>query len=110
MKTPRPVLIMNSVLAGLLFIGGGVALAEWVDPKVVGLANLVLGGIALGWTKYTEGQVTPNQTVAQEFTPNEQVAAVVLPGAEEYGETPQVVAGPASPLQDGTPVHLVETA
>lgn len=81
MNTPRPVLIMNSVLAGLTFIGGGAALADVIPAVPLGIGLLVLGGIQIGWGVYTQGQVTP-QTL---------VAARVDTG------TGAIVAGPAAP-------------
>jgi hypothetical protein len=81
MKTPRPVLIMNSVLAGLTFIGGGAALAEVIPATVLGIGLLVLGGIQIGWSTYVQGQVVPLPLVA----------------AHKDTHTHALVAGPAAP-------------
>lgn len=81
MSTPRPVLIMNSVLAGITFIGGGAALADVIPAKALGLGLLVLGGIQIGWGVYTQGQVVPQPLVA----------------ARVDADTGALVAGPAAP-------------
>lgn len=64
MNTPRPVLIMNSVLAGVSFVGGGAALADVVPAKWLGLGLLLLGGVQIGWSAYVQGQVVPLPLVA----------------------------------------------
>lgn len=81
MNTPRPVLIMNSVLAGLTFVTGGAALAEVVPPVVLGLVLLGLGGIQVGWSTYVQGRVVPLPLVA----------------AHKDTDTGALVAGPAAP-------------
>lgn len=81
MSTPRPVLIMNSVLAGLTFVGGGAALADVIPAKALGLGLLVLGGIQIGWGTYVQGQVVPLPLVA----------------AHRDADTQALVAGPAAP-------------
>lgn len=81
MKTPRPVLIMNSVLAALTFIGGGTALADVVPVKVLGIGLLVLGGVQVGWSTYVQGRVVPLPLVA----------------AHRDTGTGALVAGPAAP-------------
>ena len=81
MKTPRPVLLMNSVLAALTFIGGGAALADVIPATALGLGLLVLGGIQIGWSTYTQGKVVPLPLVA----------------ARKDTGTGAIVAGPAAP-------------
>jgi hypothetical protein len=81
MNTPRPVLIMNSVLAGLTFIGGGAALADVIPATALGIGLLVLGGVQIGWATYTQGQVTPLPLVAARLDTG----------------TGAIVAGPAAP-------------
>jgi hypothetical protein len=81
MNTPRPVLIMNSVLAGVTFVGGGAVLAEVIPPVPLGLGLLVLGGIQIAWATYTQGRVTPQELVA----------------ARKDSSTGAIVAGPAAP-------------
>lgn len=80
-NTPRPVLIMNSVLAGVTFIGGGAALADFLPAKWLGLALLVLGGVQIGWSAYVQGQVVPLANTAAHVDPH----------------TGALVAGPAAP-------------
>jgi hypothetical protein len=72
---------MNSVLAGLTFIGGGAALADVIPATALGIGLLILGGIQIGWATYTQGQVVPNQLVA----------------ARKDAHTGALVAGPAAP-------------
>ena len=81
MNTPRPVLIMNSVLAGLTFVGGGAALADVIPATALGLGLLALGGIQIGWSTYTQGKVVPMPLVA----------------ARIDTATGALVAGPAAP-------------
>lgn len=82
MSTPRPVLIMNSVLAALTFIGGGAALADVIPAVPLGLGLLVLGGIQIGWSTYTQQQVVPNQLVAarKDAATGALVAGLAAPG------------------------------
>jgi hypothetical protein len=79
--TPRPVLIMNSVLAGVSFIGGGAALADFIPAKWLGLGLLLLGCAQIGWSAYVQGQVVPLPLVA----------------AHVDTGTQALVAGPAAP-------------
>lgn len=81
MNTPRPVLIMNSVLAGVTFIGGGAALADAVPARTLGLGLLILGGVQIGWSTYVQGRVTPHELIA----------------ARRDTDTGAIVAGPAAP-------------
>lgn len=81
MATPRPVLIMNSVLAGVMFVGGGTALADVIPAKWLGLGLLLLGGVQIGWSAYVQGQVVPLPLVA----------------AHRDTDTLALIAGPAAP-------------
>jgi hypothetical protein len=81
MATPRPVLIMNSVLAGVSFVGGGAALADVLPAKWLGLGLLLLGGVQIGWSAYVQGQVVPLPLVA----------------AHRDSDTQALIAGPAAP-------------
>jgi hypothetical protein len=80
-KTPRPVIIMNSVLAGLGVLLGGSALTELVPVQAIGVAALVLAAVQVGWGTYVQGQVTPQELVA----------------ARRDTGTGALVAGPAAP-------------
>lgn len=84
MSTPRPVLIMNSVLAGLGVLLGGSALADFLPVKVVGLLALVLAAVQVGWSLYVQGQVVPLPLVA----------------AHRDTDTQALIAGPAAPGVD----------
>lgn len=81
MSTPRPVLIMNSVLAGVSFVAGGAALADFIPAKALGLGLLLLGGVQIGWSAYVQGQVVPLASTAAHVDP----------------ATGALVAGPAAP-------------
>jgi hypothetical protein len=72
---------MNSVLAGLTFVGGGAALADVIPPVPLGIGLLVLGGVQIGWSTYVQGQVVPLPLVA----------------ARRDADTHALVAGPAAP-------------
>jgi hypothetical protein len=88
-KTREPLLIWSSILVALQILAGGAALGEVIGLQSAGLFILVVAALQGGTSFYVRGQVTPNVDVA---------AAVV------QGE---VVAGPASPQDDGTPVAVV---
>ena len=62
--TSRPVLIAFSILVGLNVILSGTALAEVVDPKIIGVAGLVNTGITVGLYTYVRGNVAPWGTIA----------------------------------------------
>ncbi len=51
----RPIIILQSVLAGLSALLGGAALADFVDIKVIGLANLFVAAITVGLGVYMSG-------------------------------------------------------
>ena len=82
MSTPRPVLIMNSVLAGVTFIGGGAVLADVIPPVPLGVGLLVLGGVQIGWSTYVQGRVTPQELVAarRDTDTGALVAGLAAPG------------------------------
>jgi len=75
---------MNSVLAALTFIGGGAALADVIPAIPLGLSLLVLGGIQIGWSTYTQQQVVPNQLVAarKDSVTGALVAGLAAPGVQ----------------------------
>jgi hypothetical protein len=104
--TPRPVLIMNGVLAGLGVILGGAALADYLPVKLVGLLLLIHSGVAVGWALVTQQLVTPNARVAVLSRPVEPTRELVT------GPVLELVAGPAlgddktSPLVEGEPVDV----
>lgn len=81
MNVPRPVLVMNSVLAGLGVLLGGSALADFLPVKAIGLAALVLAAVQVGWSLYVQGQVVPMPLVA----------------AHKDAATGALLAGPAAP-------------
>ena len=78
----RPVLIMNSVLAGLGVLLGGSALADFLPIKVVGLAALVLAAVQVGWSLYVQGQVVPVPLIAAHKDPvtGAFIAGLAAPG------------------------------
>lgn len=89
---PNPVLIMAAIIAALQVILGGSALADFIDPKLIGLFNLILAAVTVGYGVVTRGQVTPWVDVAAKATPN---------GG--------IVAGPAANQTTGTPVVITDT-
>jgi hypothetical protein len=90
-SSSRPVLIMNSVLAGASVLVGGAAFAEVVPRPVVGICALVVASVTVGWGVYTQARVTPWQDVA----------------ARTSGVTPgEFIAGPASPVKTGAVVEV----
>jgi hypothetical protein len=93
MNTPRPVLIMNSVMAGLGLILGGAAIANYLDVELVGLLLLIHSGVAVALSTYVQGLVTPNQNVGANLA--------------EIDGVPVMVAGPATKaIADGRPVDV----
>lgn len=94
-NTPQPVLVMNSVLAGLGILLGGAALLDYVDPKLVGLLILVHAALTFGWGTYVRGRVYPQEKVA---------AAV-----ERQDGRLVTVAGPAAVVKTGQPVDVTRT-
>lgn len=95
MSKPQPVLVMNSILAGVTFVGGGAALADFIPAKVLGLCLLVLGGVQVAWATYTARQVTPNAAVG-----------AIKPDLEKPG---MVAFDGAKNIPNGTPVELVRS-
>jgi hypothetical protein len=88
----RPVLIMSSVLAGAGVFVSGTAFIDSVPRWVAGLAALVVSAVAVGWGRYTEGQVVPYEAVA----------ARELPSGT-------VVAGPAAEQKTGAQVAVISS-
>lgn len=84
----HPLLLVNSILAGAQLFVGGATLGDVIGKEVAGLLVLAVGAIQTAMNVYTNGQVTPNS----------EVVAQVDKG--------QVVAGPAAPQADGTPVDV----
>lgn len=92
---PQPVRIMNSVLAGVTFVGGGAALADFIPLKTLGLCLLILGGVQIGWGEYTKTRVTPNEAVG-----------AIKPDPAAPG---MVAFDAAKNIPNGTPVELVRS-
>lgn len=91
-KTREPLLIWSSILVVLQILAGGAALGDVIGLNAAGLFILVVAALQGGTQFYIRGQVTPNVDVA----------ASVVAG--------EVVAGPASPQPDGSPVAVVPAA
>lgn len=86
----RPVLIMTSTLAGLSVFVSGTAFIDVVPRWVSGLAGLTVAAVTVGWGRYTQGVVTPNDSVAARRT-----------------ASGHLVAGPAAPTAaEGAPVQV----
>lgn len=69
----KPLLIWQSVLAGLQVIAGGTALADLVNERWAGLFVLIVGAAQVGTATFVHGLVTvPAQTpvvIAEKGTP-----------------------------------------
>lgn len=82
MNKPRPVLIMNGVLAGLGVVLGGAALGDYLDLKLVGLLLLIHSGASVTWALITQQSVTPNPLVTA-FRPDpDSLASVAGDGSQ----------------------------
>lgn len=92
MKTREPLLIWSSILVVLQILAGGAALGDVIGADSAGLFILAVAALQGGTQFYIRGQVTPNVSVA----------ASVVSG--------DVVAGPASPQPDGSPVTVIPAA
>lgn len=97
MKTSEPVLVTQSVLAGLhAFFGGSAAVSAFVEGNAVLTAMFAFGNLAvaaaqMGVAFYVRGQVVPLEAVVERVTEND-----------------QVVAGPANDmLPSGAPVRVL---
>lgn len=58
-RRPRPVLAMTAVLAGLQFLAGSAALADYVGRDTYGIFALGVGALQIGWGVYVQSAVTP---------------------------------------------------
>lgn len=92
MKTREPLLIWSSILVVLQILAGGAALGDVIGADSAGLFILAVAALQGGTQFYIRGQVTPNVSVA----------ASVVAG--------DVVAGPAAPQPDGSPVTVIPAA
>lgn len=85
----RPVLIGNSVLAGLQVLAGAAALSDAIGDTTFGLFAIGVAAVQVGFNTYVQGVVTPTADVAA------------------YQNTDGlVVAGPAAGPTNGTPVTV----
>lgn len=87
-KTREPLLIWSSILVVLQILAGGAALGDVIGLDAAGLFILIVAALQGGTQFYIRGTVTPNVSVA----------ASVVEG--------EVVAGPAAPVVNGTPVAV----
>jgi hypothetical protein len=91
MKTPQPVLIMTSVLAGLTTLTSGAAFVEQVPRPVAGFAGLIVAALTAGWGVYVRGRVVPDETVVARKTPEGIiVAGPAAPGSIEVEDVVSV--------------------
>lgn len=88
-KTREPLLIWSSILVVLQILAGGAALGDVIGLQAAGLFILVVAALQGGTQFYIRGTVTPNVSVAA------------------YQDGDQILAGPASPQDDGTEVAVV---
>lgn len=91
---PQPVVIYGAVLAGLVFINGGL-ITMFAENKsvmvILGVTNVVLGGIAVIKDQIVKGMVVPVQDTAAYLNDDR-----------------ELVAGPAAAATTGDPVEVVE--
>ncbi|MGH2690383.1 MAG: hypothetical protein ACRDKW_16480 [Actinomycetota bacterium] len=92
MPRSRPILIIQSFLAGATALLGGAALGDFVSLEVIGLANLVIAAITVGLGVYLSG--SNSQTT---------VTSTVLATQDHAGG--DVVAGPASSFTTGAAIE-----
>lgn len=85
----RPILIGNSVLAGLQVLAGAAALSDAIGATAFGLFAIGVAAVQVGFNTYVQGTVVP--------------VADVAAYANNDGE---VVAGPAAGATNGTPVTV----
>jgi len=85
MPRSRPILIVQSIIAGLVVALGTAGLADLLPEKVVNALIVLVGAVQAGLGFYLSGSNTQNVQV---------VATQVAPGAD-------VVAGDASPVDTG---------
>jgi len=85
---PQPVLIASAIMAMLMFVSGGLA-ALGVNSIVVGSIALAVGALNIGVGVYVRGLVVPYEDTAA-----------------YKNDEGTVVAGPAAPVKDGTPVSV----
>ena len=93
MPRSRPIVILQSILAGVTALLGGAALGNFVDVQIVGLANLVVAAVTVGLGVYLSVSNVPAQTVL---------------ATQEYSGG-DVVAGPASTVTTGAVLSTRET-
>lgn len=87
----RPVLITFSILAGLQVLTGGAVLTDVIGEKFAGFFILVVSAVQVGMTFYVQNLTVPYRD-----------AVAFVDGQGD------VVAGPAAPLTNGTPVDVVQ--
>lgn len=88
--TKQPLLIWSSILVTLQILTGGAALGDLIGLKLAGFFILVVAAVQGGTQFYIRGSVTANASVAA-----------------RVNDQGTVVAGPAAPQADGTPVHVL---
>ena len=89
-NTKQPLLIWSSVLVTLQILTGGAALGDLIGLQLAGFFILVVAALQGGTQFYIRGMMTPNVSVAARV--------------DDQGS---VVAGPAAPQADGSPVNVV---
>jgi type IV secretory pathway TrbF-like protein len=85
MPRSKPIVILQSILAGATALLGGAALAEYINGRAIGLANLVVAAVTVALSVYLSGTNTSNPQVV----------------ATQTGAGAPVVAGPASTVTTG---------
>jgi hypothetical protein len=108
MMTPRPVLTVMSILAGLQILAGGAALGDVVGAKTAGLIVVGIAAIQGGVQFWVQGQVTPMSNVAARRVDDGRIilgpaATPVLAGDANAGEPAIVNLKPSTFPEGWTP-------
>lgn len=61
---PQPVLVIMSIMTGVTFVVGGLAAANLVSVRVIGIIMIVVAGVNQAMAYYLRGQVVPLADVA----------------------------------------------
>ena len=107
----RPVVIVFSALAALQFFISGSAVAEIVDPKVLGVIGLAVASAQLFMTKVVENQTVPfGASLAYVNKDGVPVAGPASPATIRDGEvvTGLVVEPESGPAEDDLDPDSVE--
>jgi hypothetical protein len=89
----RPILIGNSILAGLQVLTSAAALSDAIGTTAFGLFSIAVASVTIGFNTYAQGVVVPTTDV----------------GAYTNAQG-TMVSGPASGVTNGKEVEVVPTS